>query len=185
MKVEETALPGVVLITPAVFGDERGWFYETYQESRYAEAGVRVHFVQDNVSRSTRGTLRGLHLQHPDNQAKLVWVVEGEVLDVAVDVRVGSPTFGRHVAVTLDAASKRQLFIPAGFAHGFVVRSAAAIFAYKCSAPYAPAHALEIAWDDPALGIDWGIAEPILSGKDAAAPSLEEVKDRLPRWDGG
>jgi dTDP-4-dehydrorhamnose 3,5-epimerase len=182
VKVEETSLPGVVTIEPAVFGDDRGYFLETYRKSRYADRGVDVDFVQDNLSRSARGTIRGLHLQHPSDQAKLVWVIEGEVLDVAVDVRVGSPTFGRHVAVPLDAGSKRQLFIPTGFAHGFLVRSEAATFAYKCSADYSADDAIDIAWDDPQIGIDWGITEPLLSEKDADAPRLDEVMARLPRW---
>ncbi len=182
MKVHQTELPGVLAIEPAVFGDDRGYFLETYRRSRYAEAGIDVEFVQDNLSRSQRGTIRGLHLQHPTDQAKLVWVVEGEVMDVAVDVRVGSPTFARHVVVTLDAQTKRQLFIPTGFAHGFVVRSEHATFAYKCSGPYAADHAIEIAHDDPRIGIDWGVDEPLLSAKDAAAPTLDDVMGRLPRY---
>lgn len=185
MKVTPTDLPGVFVIEPAVYRDDRGFFVETHRQSRYREAGIDVDFVQDNLSRSSRGTLRGLHLQFPAEQAKLVWVVEGQVLDVAVDVRVGSPSFGRHVSVVLDAGSMRQLFLPAGFAHGFLVQSDSALFAYKCSAEYASEHAIEIAWNDPKIGIDWGIADPILSAKDAGAQLLEDALDRLPRWSPG
>lgn len=182
MKVTPTALPGVVVVEPTIYRDVRGFFVETYQAERYREAGIAVSFVQDNSSQSARGTLRGLHLQHPTGQAKLVWATVGEVLDVAVDVRVGSPTFGRHVSVVLDAERMNQLFLPAGFAHGFCVKSDTAFFSYKCSDVHAPDHAISIAWNDVDIGIDWGVTDPTVSEKDASAPSLSEVMERLPRW---
>lgn len=185
MDVERTELEGVLLVKPRVFGDARGFFLETFHAARYAEAGIDCVFVQDNLSRSAPGILRGLHLQHPEAQDKLVHVLEGAVYDVAVDVRVGSPTFGRHVGRTLTAEDKHQLFIPKGFAHGFCVTSdGPATFAYKCSAGYAPAHELSIRWDDPALGIAWPLpSPPTLSEKDARAPLLSEIPaDRLPRY---
>jgi len=184
VKVDSTEIEGVVVIEPVIHSDARGFFLETYRQARYREAGVDVTFVQDNLSRSVRNTVRGLHLQHPTDQAKLVWVVEGEVLDVAVDVRVGSPTFGQYVSVLLDAERKKQLFVPAGFAHGFAVRSETALFAYKCSAPFTAEHAIGIAWNDPELAVDWGVTDPSLSAADAEAPTLSEVRARLPRWAG-
>jgi len=184
VKVTATELPGVLIIEPQVFGDARGSFLETYRASRYREAGIEVDFVQDNLSRSSRGTLRGLHLQHPTGQAKLVSVAQGEVLDVAVDVRRGSPTFGKHVTVVLDSERHNQLFIPRGFAHGFLVRSDEALFTYKCSAPYSPDDELTIAWNDPALAIPWGLPSPLVSDRDAAAVPLEQIDpSRLPRWE--
>jgi dTDP-4-dehydrorhamnose 3,5-epimerase len=140
MNIVSTRLDGVLLIEPRVFGDQRGYFYETYQRERYAEAGITVEFVQDNISFSRQNTLRGLHYQHPGGQAKLVQVLEGEIFDVAVDVRYGSPTFGQWVGVTLSSEKQRQLYIPAGFAHGFCVMSPTALFMYKCSDYYAPQH---------------------------------------------
>lgn len=184
MRVETTALPGVVQIFPRVFGDARGFFVETFQAARYAEHGIGSAFVQDNASRSRRGVLRGLHLQHPNAQGKLVYVLEGEVFDVAVDVRVGSPTFGRSVGVVLDAGRCNQLYIPPGFAHGFAVLSETALFAYKCTTPYAPEHELGIAWDDPALGITWPLDAPTLSERDLSHPRLADVShDRLPPYE--
>lgn len=175
------ALPEVLHIEPRVFGDARGFFVELYNAERYAAAGLAATFVQDNLSRSAQGILRGLHLQHPRAQGKLVWVVEGRVLDVAVDVRVGSPTFGRHVAVELDAERKNQLWVPPGYAHGFCVLQGPALFAYKCTELYAPENELSIAWNDPDLGIAWPVAEPTLSEKDRAAPRLRDVPpERLP-----
>ncbi len=182
MEVHPTALPDVLLVVPKVIGDARGFFVETYSESRYREAGIGGSFVQDNLSRSARGTLRGLHLQHPFAQGKLVSVVEGSVIDVAVDVRVGSPTFGRHVTAELSAANKHQLWVPPGFAHGFAVTSEHAIFAYKCTELYHPETEQGIAWNDPDLGIAWPTLEPLLSARDKAHPRLKDIAaDRLPR----
>jgi dTDP-4-dehydrorhamnose 3,5-epimerase len=179
MKVTATRLPGVLLIEPAQFGDARGYFLETWQQERYAAAGITLPFVQDNLSRSTRGILRGLHLQHPTGQGKLVYVVEGEVYDVAVDVRVGSPTFGQWADALLSEQNHRQLWIPPGFAHGFCVTSDEALFAYKCTAPYAPRHEVGIVWNDPDIGIPWPIAEPLLSDKDRKHRRLAEIDRAL------
>ncbi|HVZ36559.1 MAG TPA: dTDP-4-dehydrorhamnose 3,5-epimerase [Polyangiaceae bacterium] len=185
MQVSETELSGVLLIEPKVFGDERGYFLETWAGPRYRQHGVPVDFVQDNLSKSRRGTLRGLHLQHPHGQAKLVYVVTGEVFDVAVDVRVGSPTFGRWYGTLLSETNKRQLFIPAGFAHGFCVSSEEAIFAYKCSEGYHPETELTIAYDDPDLAIPWPISAPTLSKKDTGGTRLAAMdRARLPRFAG-
>jgi dTDP-4-dehydrorhamnose 3,5-epimerase len=188
MNVIETAIPGVLIIEPKIFGDARGFFLETFQDRRYADAGLRQPFVQDNLSRSTRGTLRGLHFQDPNPQGKLVTVLRGAVRDVAVDVRVGSPTFGRHVAVDLDEDNRRQFFVPRGFAHGFIVRSDSADFFYKCDALYSPADEKVLRWDDPALGIDWGIAElgitdPLLSARDRQGLPLDALAGALPRFE--
>lgn len=184
MKVTQTAIGGVLLIEPQVFGDTRGFFMETYEQNRYAEAGVAETFVQDNVSRSAQGILRGLHLQHPHAQGKLVLVLEGSVLDVAVDVRVGSPTFGQHVAAELSADNKHQLYIPPGFAHGFCVTSEHALFCYKCTDFYHPETELSVAWDDPDLGIQWPVSEPKLSKKDLDGVRLKDIpKDRLPVYE--
>lgn len=169
----DTTLPDVLVVEPRVFRDDRGFFVETYHAPRYRSAGIDVTFVQDNHSRSVRGTLRGLHWQtgaHP--QAKLVRVVEGEILDVAVDVREGSPTFGRWTAVTLSSANFKQLFLPVGFAHGFLVLSDIADIEYKCSDVYDPASERGLMWNDPALGIEWPTADPVLSPRDRAHPPL-------------
>jgi dTDP-4-dehydrorhamnose 3,5-epimerase len=173
MKIEDTPLDGVKLIEPNAFGDDRGLFMELYHAGRYGDLGVA--FVQDNFSRSTRGILRGLHFQEPNGQAKLVQVLRGEVFDVAVDVRRGSPQFGRWWGATLSGQNRKQLFIPAGFAHGFCVVSDEADFFYKCSALYAPEHDRGIAWNDPDIGITWPIDTPRLSGKDQAAPRLRDA----------
>ena len=175
MNVSETALPGVLLIEPRVFSDDRGFFLETFQLERYGTAGVPTVFVQDNLSRSVRGTLRGLHFQEPKAQGKLVQVTRGTVLDVVVDVRRGSPTFGRWLGMELSGDSPRQLWIPPGFAHGFCVTSESADFWYKCTAPYAPAAERSIRWDDPAIGIVWPVQQPLLSKKDANAPLLADA----------
>jgi len=181
VKVTRADIPEVCVIDPRVFGDQRGFFLETWSASRYAEAGIPGAFVQDNLSRSAKGVLRGLHLQHPMGQGKLVYVLQGEVFDVAVDVRAGSPTFGRWVGYTLSADNKRQLYIPPGFAHGFCVTSESALFAYKCTELYHPEHELGIAWDDADIGITWPVEEPVLSGKDRAYPRLAAVPEsRLP-----
>ena len=186
MEVLPTALPGVVEFRPRVFGDERGFFLESFNGRRYAEAGVPDAFVQDNLSRSARGVLRGLHYQHPEAQGKLVQVLEGTVFDVAVDIRHGSPTFGRWVGVELRAPVVNQLWIPPGFAHGFCVTSDSALFLYKCTAYYDPGGDFSLRWDDPQLGIDWPVAEPVLSAKDGAAPTLAEMPpEHLPFHTGG
>jgi dTDP-4-dehydrorhamnose 3,5-epimerase len=164
-------LPEVLIVEPRVFRDERGFFVETYHAPRYRAAGIDVTFVQDNHSRSTRGTLRGLHWQvAPHAQAKLIRVLAGEILDVAVDIREDSPTRGRWAAVPLSADNFRQLFIPVGFAHGFLVLSDEADIEYKCSDVYDPTSERGLMWNDPALGITWPIADPILSGRDRAHP---------------
>jgi len=181
MKVVETSLPGCVIIEPAVFGDDRGFFFETWNADRYGQLGLPNKFVQSNVSSSARGVLRGLHYQWPNPQGKLVSVLEGEVYDVAVDIRRGSPTFGRWAAVVLSAENKRQFWIPEGFAHGFAVLSERAIFSYLCTAQYDSSADAGVRWDDVAIGIDWPLSEPLLSDKDAKAPFLQDVAlDRLP-----
>jgi dTDP-4-dehydrorhamnose 3,5-epimerase len=179
MRVVPTALPGVLLIEPDVHRDTRGFFVEIFHAARYAEIGVPA-FVQDNHSRSVFGTIRGLHLQVARPQAKLVRVITGEIYDVAVDVRRGSPTFGQWVGVTLSAESLLQCFIPEGFAHGFSVRSAVADVEYKCTDYYDPASEIGIAWNDPDIGIDWNVDAPILSGRDQRQPRLADVIGRLP-----
>ncbi len=181
MKIIRTTLEGCVVIEPAVHGDARGFFYESFNAGRFAEHGLPTAFVQANVSRSARGVLRGLHYQWPNPQGKLVSVLEGEVYDVAVDIRRGSPTFGHWAAAVLSAENKRHFWIPEGFAHGFAVLSEHATFTYQCTALYDRAADASIRWDDPALAIDWPIAEPSLSDKDARAPLLADVApDRLP-----
>jgi dTDP-4-dehydrorhamnose 3,5-epimerase len=172
MKVSETSLPGVLLIEPRVFSDPRGAFWETYQAKRYADDGIPAIFVQDNCSRSVRGTLRGLHYQLRHPQAKLVWVTRGEVFDVAVDIRRGSPTFGRWFGMTLAGDRPQQVYIPPGFAHGFCVLSEFADFAYKCTDYYVPDDERGIIWNDPDIGIRWPVAEPLLSDKDRGYSTL-------------
>ena len=177
----ETDLPGVLILEPAIFADARGSFLETWNEEAYAAAGLPRRWVQDNLSSSAHGVLRGLHYQEPRPQGKLVWVVSGEVFDVAVDIRVGSPTFGRWTGVTLSGENRRQFWVPEGFAHGFVVSGPHALFAYKCTDRYDRAAEGSLRWDDPTIGIDWPVANPTLSDKDAAAPLLAEIDaDRLP-----
>ncbi|MFP4496198.1 MAG: dTDP-4-dehydrorhamnose 3,5-epimerase [Halochromatium sp.] len=183
MKVTATAIPEVLLIEPRVFGDHRGWFCETWQQERYAEQGIGPAFVQDNQAFSGHGTLRGLHIQHPHGQGKLVQAITGTVFDVAVDVRRGSASFGRWVGAELSAENKRQLWVPPGFLHGYLVTSESAIFSYKCTDTYHPETQFAVRWDDPDIGIDWpaGI-QPVLSQKDRDAPWLREIpSDRLPR----
>ena len=185
MNVVETALPGVLLIEPKVFGDARGFFLETWQQNRYEEAGLPGSFVQDNLSFSTRGVLRGLHYQHPLGQGKLVSIIQGEVFDVAVDIRRGSPTFGKWTGVILSGDNHKQLWIPPGFAHGFCVVSETAYFTYKCTEFYAPASEGGIAWDDPDIGIDWPLKQVSLSAKDEKNVRLKDVPaDRLPVYHG-
>lgn len=181
MEVIKTVIDGVVIIEPRIFGDERGYFFESFNAAEFAaKVGIDTLFVQDNESKSKRGVLRGLHFQKGKTaQSKLVRVIAGRVMDVAVDIRRGSPTFGKHVAVELTGENHRQLFIPRGFAHGFVVLSDEALFQYKCDNLYAPQHEGAIAWNDPALGIDWQIApdEIILSEKDRRHPRLAEATE--------
>lgn len=178
MTVTELGLPGVLLVETHVFRDDRGHFLETWNEARYREAGIAGPFVQDNVSRSHHGVLRGLHLQDPRPQGKLVGVLEGAVWDVAVDVRPGSPTFGQWAAAELSAENARQLWVPPGFAHGFVVTSEHALVLYKCTDVYVPAAEVSLRWDDPDLAIPWPVAAPTFSPKDAAALSLRELAAR-------
>ena len=181
MKVVTTSLKDVLLIEQNVFGDRRGYFMETYQKNRYVSHCIETEFVQDNLSYSTGGTLRGLHYQFPNAQAKLIQVVQGEVFDVAVDIRRGSPSFGEWVGVHLSDHNKRQLYIPEGFAHGFCVISDTAIFSYKCSAFYDPGSEGGILWSDPAIGIDWPLDNFLLSDKDLNYPCLKDVPaERLP-----
>ena len=183
LKRIDTDLPGCCIVEPAVFGDARGYFYESFNAEKYAGLGIRAQFVQSNVSRSARGVLRGLHYQWPHPQGKLVGVLEGEVYDVAVDIRRGSPTFGRWAAAMLSADNKRQFWIPEGFAHGFCVVSENATFVYQCTALYDRAADAGIRWNDAALGIDWPVAEPLLSDKDQVSPFLADVPaDKLPPY---
>lgn len=176
MKVITTEIPGVLILEPKVFGDERGFFLETFHAKRYADAGIPGPFVQDNYSRSVKGTLRGLHFQEPQPQGKLVQVVAGAVYDVAVDIRKGSPTFGKFVGVELSSENKRQFWVPPGFAHGFYVLSESADFQYKVTSLYAPEHDRGIAWNDPDLAIPWPLSgTPKLSAKDSAAPRLKDA----------
>ncbi len=181
MKLIQTSLPGAVVIEPKVFGDARGFFYESYNQASYHAAGIDAQFIQSNVSRSARGVLRGLHYQWPNPQGKLVSVLEGEVYDVAVDIRRGSPTFGQSAGVILTAQNHRHFWVPEGFAHGFCVLSEFATFSYQCTALYDARADAGIRWNDTALGIDWPLSEPLLSDKDGVTPLLQDVPlDRLP-----
>jgi dTDP-4-dehydrorhamnose 3,5-epimerase len=185
MKVIATELPEVLLIEPRVFGDPRGFFMETYQEAHYREAGILERFVQDNHSRSQRGVLRGLHYQLVQPQGKLVWVTRGQVFDVAVDIRRGSPTFGRWKGGILDDSNHHQLYIPPGFAHGFCVLSEEADFFYKCTDYYNPQSENGILWNDPDIGIEWPVQEVMLSDKDARLPRLaQQAPEKLPIYGG-
>ena len=182
MRVTPSAIDGVLVIEPRVFRDRRGFFLETYHAERYREYGIQGSFVQDNHTRSVAGTVRGLHLQLRRPQAKLVRVIEGEVFDVAVDVRRGSPTFGRWVSVVLSAENFKQCFVPPGLAHGFCVVTPFAQVEYKCTDFYDPDGEIGIAWDDPALAIAWPVADPVLSDRDRRNPTLAEIGDRLPAY---
>ncbi|MBR9910096.1 MAG: dTDP-4-dehydrorhamnose 3,5-epimerase [Gammaproteobacteria bacterium] len=176
MNVIATKLPGVVIIEPKVFGDQRGFFLESFQAERYREeAGIELDFVQDNHSRSSRGVLRGLHYQVKKPQGKLVRVVRGEVLDVAVDINPDSPTYGQHEAVILSEDNYRQFWVPPGYAHGFVVLSEVADFEYKCTDYYDPSDEGGVIWNDPDIGIDWKIDQPQLSAKDSVLPTLAQL----------
>jgi dTDP-4-dehydrorhamnose 3,5-epimerase len=185
LNVVETRLSGVVVVEPNVFGDERGFFMETWNAARYEEAGLPSCFVQDNLSFSARGVLRGLHFQNPDSQGKLVQVLDGEVFDVAVDIRAGSPTFGEWEGVILSSENKRQFYVPEGFAHGFLVTGERALFSYKCTAKYNASAEGFVLWNDPEIGIEWPVeASPTLSDKDRAARPLAEIPvEELPRYD--
>ena len=183
MNVIEAGLGKVLIIEPRVFEDARGFFLETWNEARYTQAGLPSQFVQDNLSYSTKGTLRGLHYQSPCPQGKLVYVLEGEVFDVAVDIRCGSPTYGKWVGITLTAKNRRQCYVPPGFAHGFCVMSDVALFAYKCTAFYDPNSDHGVAWDDLDIGIDWPVSAPMLSDKDRMLPALKDIPaDTLPSF---
>lgn len=177
MKIVETALPGVLIIEPRVFGDQRGFFMETWNAAGFAAAGLDLSFVQDNHSRSQKGVLRGLHFQNPGPQGKLVRVANGAVFDVAVDLRRSSPTFGQWVGVKLSAENKRMIWVPEGFAHGFLTLEDDTDFLYKCTAPYAPQSEFTLAWDDAAVGIEWPVAgfDLLISDKDARGLSLDNV----------
>ena len=183
MKIKETYIPGLLVVEPQVFGDSRGYFFESFNAAKFAElTGIDTQFVQDNESRSSYGVVRGLHMQLPPHaQAKLVRVVEGRVLDVAVDLRKDSPTFGKHFAIELTGENHLQVYIPKGFAHGFSVLSETAVFQYKCDGYYAPASEAAIAWNDPDLAIDWKLPseDVVLSDKDRKHPSLKEFITRI------
>ncbi len=183
MNVISTDLPGVIVIEPKVFGDARGFFLETWDSARYRSIGINQAFVQDNLSFSQRGVLRGLHFQHPNEQGKLVYVLQGVVFDVAVDIRRGSPSFGCWIGMELSFENKRQIYIPPGFAHGFCVTSTTALFAYKCTDVYSPIAEGTVAWDDPDLGIRWPVEAPQLSAKDLRGIRLKDMPaKRLPSY---
>ncbi len=182
MRFVEAGLPGVIVIEPDVHRDSRGHFLETYHAGKYRAAGLEAAFVQDNESLSTRGTLRGLHLQVGRPQGKLIRAIQGEIFDVAVDVRVGSPTFARWFGVTLSGDNFRQCYVPPGFAHGFCVVSELALVQYKCTDLYDAAAEVGVAWNDPGLAISWPVEMPVLSPRDQRHPRLSQLIDRLPAW---
>jgi dTDP-4-dehydrorhamnose 3,5-epimerase len=178
MDVHTTPLPGVLVVEPDVFADHRGHLFEAWHEERYAHAGIAGRFVQDNLSRSRRGVLRGLHFEAGRAQSKLVWVVAGEIFDVAVDLRPDSPSFGKWFGVRLSGDNHRQLYVPPGCAHGFCVLSDVADVLYKSTTLFAPEHARGVIWNDPAIGIDWPLAEPELSERDASLPRLQDIMEQ-------
>ena len=181
MKVTKTKIPAVLVIEPGAFGDSRGWLLETWRKNLYEQAGIKLPFVQDNVSFSAKNVLRGLHFQFPHLQGKLVGVLSGEVFDVAVDIRLGSPTFGQWIGETLSAENHKQMYIPPGFAHGFCVLSDTALFSYKCTDYYIQADEAGIIFNDPDLAIAWPVASPLVSKKDTACPRLKDIpKNKLP-----
>jgi len=183
MNATPTGLPGVILIEPRTFHDERGFFLETWNQSRYQDLGLPATMVQDNLSWSRRGVLRGMHFQHPAGQGKLVYALAGQIFDVVADMRVGSPAFGRWESFDLSLENGRQLYVPDGFAHGFCVLSATALVAYKCTELYRPECEVGVIWNDPKLGIRWPLASPIVSGKDAALARLDDLgADDLPTY---
>ena len=175
----ETEIPGVMIIESSVFNDSRGYFLETYHYNKYAENGLEVSFVQDNHSHSIKGTLRGLHYQLKKAQGKLLYTVKGEIFDVAVDIRKGSPTFGKWVSAVLSSENKKQLYVPPGFAHGFCVLSEEADVTYKCTDFYAPDDEYGVIWNDPEIGIDWPVKDPVLSDKDCKFNKLSNIPDNL------
>lgn len=177
MKISDTRIPAVKVIDPKVFEDERGYFFESFRESVFKDAGIDIHFVQDNVSKSYRNTIRGLHYQIVNPQAKLVQCLRGSILDVAVDLRKEAPTFGHYVAIKLSETNKRSLFVPEGFAHGFSVLSDEAIVSYKCSDYYNPDGERGVRWDDPLIRINWDVTRPILSEKDRKLPLLSSINE--------
>ena len=176
MNIIETPLDGALVIEPKVFGDARGFFFETFHKDRYVEAGISEDFVQGNISRSSYGILRGLHIQNPCAQGKLVQVLEGEVYDVAVDIRNGSPSYGKWHGITLSADNHRQFYVPPGMAHGFCVTSDTALFSYKCTDFYAPQNEFTLAWDDPDLNIAWPLKDPVLSDKDTGGLAFGDLE---------
>ena len=176
MIIEETNLPGVLILEPKVFLDDRGYFLETWNSTRYEQVGITGPFVQDNISFSKKGILRGLHFQYPQSQGKLIQVLSGEVLDVIVDIRVDSPTYGQWIGEVLSESNHRQMYVPPGFAHGYCVTSEAALFSYKCTDFYNPATEHGIIWNDPDIGIEWPIEQPVLSPKDAVYPRLKDLR---------
>ncbi|MHC1742682.1 MAG: dTDP-4-dehydrorhamnose 3,5-epimerase [Syntrophobacteraceae bacterium] len=183
MKITPTDLPEVMIVDPDLYRDQRGYLLETYQLKRYPDLGISASFVQDNLSFSKRGVLRGLHYQRGQPQGKLVTVMHGRIFDVAADIRLGSPTFGRWVGVELSSEDHRQIYVPEGFAHGFCVLSETAVVLYKCTDYYAPPEERGILWNCPTLGIPWPVGEPILSSKDGSLPTLKEVgAEELPRF---
>ncbi len=179
-----TKLPGVLIIQPDVFRDPRGFFLETYHRDKYRDGGIALDFVQDNHSRSTRGTLRGLHAQWRRPQGKLVRALAGEIWDVAVDARKGSPTYLQWVGATLSSDNNHQIWVPPGYLHGFCVMSETAEVEYKVTDVYDPGGELGVIWNDPEIGVDWPLAEPVLSARDAGSPRLRDVLDKLPTWKG-
>lgn len=184
MKFIKTEIPGVIIIEPKIFGDDRGFFSEVYRHELFVENGIKERFVQDNLSRSKKGTLRGLHYQLENPQAKLVMATRGSVLDVAVDIRKGSPTFGKYVLAELSEENKRMIYIPGGFAHGFAVLSDIADFQYKCSNYYDPTSEFGMFWNDPDVGIPWNVDEPLLSEKDKNARLLKDMSSEfLPTYE--
>jgi dTDP-4-dehydrorhamnose 3,5-epimerase len=184
MDIRKTKLEGVLVLEPRVFSDERGCFMETWNRRVYEDAGIKERFVQDNFAFSRKGVLRGLHFQHPHGQGKLVQVPAGEVFDVAVDIRVGSQTFGQWVGEVLSEQNHRQMYVPAGFAHGYCVLSETALFSYKCTDFYDASAEGGIVWNDPDIGIDWPVKKPILSVKDAKCPKLKDLPaEKLPRFE--
>lgn len=183
MNIKETKLAGVLILEPKVFTDDRGYFLETWNSTRYEQAGITGPFVQDNISFSKKGILRGLHFQHPQSQGKLIQVLSGEVVDVVVDIRAGSPTYGQWIGEILSESNHRQMYVPPGFAHGYCVTSEAALFSYKCTDFYNPATEHGIIWNDPDIGIEWPIAQPVLSTKDGVYPRLKDLRpENLPQF---
>jgi dTDP-4-dehydrorhamnose 3,5-epimerase len=186
MQVTQTPIPGLLIFEAQTFTDSRGWFLESYNEEKYIRSGLTAKFVQDNHSYSVKNVVRGLHFQHYHPQGKLVRVVTGEVFDVAVDIRIGSPTFGKWFGVMLSAENKKQLYIPPNFAHGFSVMSENAEFLYKCTDFYHPGDEIGLSWNDPEINVDWHLqGEAIISDKDAVLPTLAQIRDKLPLYEDG